>query len=498
MTVADANHQDTVTERDARPLRIVIVEDDDDARESLSGILELDGHQVHAARSTTEVLDKDWLSHADVLMLDRKLPDGMVEQLLPELQQRAPHADVIIVTGYADLQGTIEAMRLGATDYLLKPIDPAMLRANLVRLSKRRRTEALLREERQFAQKVLDTAEAMVVVLDTQGRVVRWNPYFSERTGVSLEACGGEDWFERFVPQEHRERVREVFYRTVMRLETRGVVNPILTANGGKIDVRWSNTTLRDADDNVVAVLAVGLDITDLLKAQQDVLQAERLAAIGRTMAGLAHESRNALQRIQNSAALLELHLQGDGEGLVDVRNIERAADDVRRLLEEVRSYAAPVQLDLQEIAAVQLWRDAWSDLEVERKDRDIQLAASCRDPRLTLRVDRMKMAQAFRNLFENSFDACADPVRLEIACESWDDRVRITYSDNGPGVPAEQSEQIFEAFHTTKPKGTGLGLSIVKRVIEAHRGEIHLERGESQPGARFVLELPKDPSDGI
>ncbi len=328
------------------PLRVLIVEDDEDARESLRDILSLDDHQVEAVATAGAALGNRKFAQSDVIVLDRQLPDGLAEELLPQFKQLAPHSELIVITGYADLEGTIKALREGAADYIVKPINPDALRASLVRIAERRRIEGELQKERRFAEEVLETAEAIILVLDLQGRILRFNPYLTQLTGYTLEEVRHQNWFDRFIPGRDITRVRGVFGRTVQQLQTRGVVNSIRTKSGRLRSIRWSNTTLKDEHGEPAAILSVGLDVTHVMHAQDQLLQSERLAAIGQTMAGLAHESRNALQRIQAVLEVLELQFEDQPEILRDLATIDRASRDLRNLLEEVRAYAAPIHLE--------------------------------------------------------------------------------------------------------------------------------------------------------
>ena len=132
---------------------VLIVEDDADTRDNLRDILELDGHRIDEAATAAEALDReDWSAYATIL-LDRKLPDGTAADLLPRLRRLAPTSAVIVVTGHADVDGAIEAIRHGAIDYLLKPIDPDELRARLGRIADHRRLEEERRESERFARR---------------------------------------------------------------------------------------------------------------------------------------------------------------------------------------------------------------------------------------------------------------------------------------------------------------------------------------------------------
>src|SRR5438105_861948 len=121
------------------PLHVLVVDDDADTRSNLADILELDGYQVETAGGAAEALARDTWPLLSAIILDRKLPDGSAEELLPRLRELAPQAAVLVVTGYADVQGAVAAIRLGAADYLLKPIDADELRARLGRIAEHRR-----------------------------------------------------------------------------------------------------------------------------------------------------------------------------------------------------------------------------------------------------------------------------------------------------------------------------------------------------------------------
>jgi signal transduction histidine kinase len=131
---------------DKRPAaRVLVIDDDPDTQANLRDILELDDYEVATAGTAVEALaGGDW-DRTGAIVLDRVLPDGTAEELLPRLKGLAPHADVLIVTGHSDLQGAIAALRQGAADYIVKPISPDALRASLARIAERQRLQSQLR-----------------------------------------------------------------------------------------------------------------------------------------------------------------------------------------------------------------------------------------------------------------------------------------------------------------------------------------------------------------
>jgi signal transduction histidine kinase len=131
--------------------RVLIIEDDEATRANLRDILELDSYAVESVGTVADALHRDDWSRFSAIILDRRLPDGTAERLLPQLRDLAPDAAVIIVTGHADVDGAIAAIRQGAVDYILKPIDAGLLRSRLGRLAERKRLAAELKEAQERA-----------------------------------------------------------------------------------------------------------------------------------------------------------------------------------------------------------------------------------------------------------------------------------------------------------------------------------------------------------
>jgi signal transduction histidine kinase len=234
----------------------------------------------------------------------------------------------------------------------------------------------------------------------------------------------------------------------------------------------------------------------ELQEAQQRALQAERLAAIGEVYTGLAHESRNALQRSQACLERLAKRVRDRPEALDLIARIQRAQDHLHHLYEEVRSYAAPLNhLARQQSDLRQLLQESWADLAVQRKNRRAELAARAAGFDLHCWVDPHRMEQVFRNILENALSACPDPVEIQVEWAETDldgrPAVRVAIRDHGPGLTPEARQRIFEPFYTTKTKGTGLGMAITKRIVEAHGGRIAVG-DQPGPGAEIVVILPR------
>ncbi|MBI3410332.1 MAG: PAS domain S-box protein [Planctomycetes bacterium] len=477
-----------------REIRVLVIEDDPDTRANLRDILELDGYVVEAASTVAEALDRDNWSEISTIILDYRLPDGSAETLLPRLRELAPKAAVIVSTGVAGLSGAILAVRQGAADYIVKPLDADALRASLARIADRQnlarakeRTEAAFRS-------LVEAAPCMIVIMRPDRTILYFSPFAEELTGYEANEVIGKNYLSIFVPEpETVELMDGKFGRILAGTTTRGFECPVRCKNGSRRWMVWNAERLTNYEEGP-SILAVGQDITTLKQAQEQALQAERLAAIGQMVTGLAHESGNALARSQACLEMLSLEVEDRPEAQDLISRIQLAQDHLRQLYEEVRTYAAPLKLELEEWSLSGIWRQAWQNLALLRQGKSATLFEEINGQDVSCFVDQFRLEQVFRNILENSLAASGDAAQIRVSCSSTEiegqPAIRIAIRDNGPGLTPEQRQRIFDPFFTTKTKGTGLGMAIAKRIVEAHCGQIDVGSG-ANPGAEIVVTLP-------
>ncbi len=354
-------------------------------------------------------------------------------------------------------------------------------------------------DSQNFLERVLDGIPEVTIVIDRVHRIVFANRAARQWAGVEDFAAGGLKCHQML---HHRDDPCEGDGQTCPMdrvLETRGPVTVTHThfaADGRQTQVEVSAAPLLDDAGQVTAMIESCRDVTELQAAQQRLVQAERLAAIGEAMTGLAHESRNALQRSQACLEDLAARLEDRPEAMDLINRIQQAQDHLHHLYEEVREYAAPVVLQpsLQDLSS--LMREAWDGVTVMQPGRSARLReATDADLDLRCEVDAFAMGQVFRNILENALDACADPAVVEVAYSPVQvlggECLQIRIRDHGPGLTPEQQRRIFDSFYTTKTKGTGLGMPIAKRLVEAHGGRI-LAASATGGGAEILVILPR------
>jgi len=341
---------------------------------------------------------------------------------------------------------------------------------------------------------LVEAAACLVVIVDENRRIAYCSPYGCELTGHAVDELVGRGFLDTLVAPSARAEVVEELAATFAGQPTRGREHPILCRDGSQRWLVWNARRLESFNDSP-AVLAVGHDFTERREAHERMLRAERLAGIGQMITGLAHESRNALQRIQSCSEMLELEVEENDEAIRLLHRLQSAQNDLRRLLDEVRNFAAPIQLERSTCDLANTWREAWNLLETVWRDRDATLEEALECVDLQIFADRYRLVRLFRNLLENSLAACRDPVRIGIRCREVTHNKRpaieIAIADNGPGLSPDARQNVFEPFFTTKTKGTGLGMAIARQIVDAHGGRISL--GKADQGAEFIIKLPRN-----
>ena len=231
-------------------------------------------------------------------------------------------------------------------------------------------------------------------------------------------------------------------------------------------------------------------------------LQNERLAAIGETMTGLVHESRNALQRARACLEMLAVEIADRPGALNLVERIQHAQNDLHQLFEEVREYAAPIQLQLQKCNLADIWRQAWQDLSGLLEEKKLRLVESTHGLGLECSVDPFTLRHAFRNILENAIQASPPGSRVEIALRTatvnGQEGLQITISDQGPGISAEIRTRSLGAVlyhqnqrHRLRPGNHPAHYPIARRPNRSGGCTSARSTDTDLPGARTLMTKP-------
>ncbi|HEU4953993.1 MAG TPA: ATP-binding protein, partial [Gemmatimonadales bacterium] len=349
-----------------------------------------------------------------------------------------------------------------------------------------------------FISLVIDSLPVGLYVVDRDYRIQIWNRKRETGTqGLRRGEVVGRPVFD-VLTRQSREQLRAEFDRVFATGEIQQ--SELEVAQGDEVrHFRLSKIPMRLDGDAITHVITIGEDVTEWHAVQGQILQAEKLAAIGQLAAGVMHEINNPLATIGACVAASQGRLE-DGETGRDAigeyleiidKEVERCTGIVDRLLDfsrpkRVVRTAVPLDAMVEETLFLLKHHHRFKGLEVTR-----ELA-----PGLPSALgSREQLIQVLMALLLNAADAMEQGGTLTIRTGRVPGRageIFLEVADTGPGIPREDQARIFEPFFTTKPpgRGTGLGLSICYAIVEAHQGRIEVESAPGR-GARFRVHLP-------
>ena len=308
----------------AHPVTVLLVEDNvgdaqlivDAFRETASG-----DFAIERVARLEPALERLGRAGVDAVLLDLGLPDCQGIETFQRTHLAAPGKPIVVISGLDDEQVALEAVRLGAQDYLVKGRieGPLLVQAIRYAIERKRADEALHASERR-ALRLFDTVDLIVLGLDSAGAVDYVNPYFLQLTGYRPEEVLGQPWVERFLPTAHQTRMTGVFLDLRDRDLHPHYQNPIVTKTGEERLIAWNNTVVRDREGRPIGTLSVGTDITEHRRLEEQFRQSQKMEAVGRLAGGVAHDFNNILTAILGYAELLLVELPPDSEHLADAR----------------------------------------------------------------------------------------------------------------------------------------------------------------------------------
>jgi two-component system NtrC family sensor kinase len=365
-------------------------------------------------------------------------------------------------------------------------------RGVMLDISGLRTFQSELQRERDFSGKILNNTQSLILVADVHGVVTYANRRWYDM-GYQQNQLLDQPLEELIVPAR-RQALHEAFAAILTGQQVDNLEVQILQGEGRVGYFSMNLSPMRDEQGNVASIVVVMSDITDAATLQAKLLHAEKMAAVGQLVAGVAHEVNNPLTAILGFADLLMESPEVPESARKDLRVILQEAQRTKQIVQNLLSFARqmppqsrPVQLNTILSRTVQL-------RAYDFHSRGVQVVEQL-DPDLPQVIgDAHQLQQVFLNILNNAYDAVRDtgrPARIEITTSTPGQFVEISFRDNGYGISFP--ERIFDPFFTTKEigKGTGLGLSICYGIVREHAGEILCYNNAEGEGATFVVRLP-------
>ena len=396
---------------------------------------------------------------------------------------------------------------------------------------------AALEESHQFIESVLSSMSDLLVVCDRHGRIEEVNASLQRFTGREERELKGTQVAALFADEGSQQRVQELF-SPQQRVATHDLELSIATVEGTAMPVSINCTPRLSGVGKLVGMVVTGRPVGELRRAyhvlrqtheelkrtQQQLVQSEKMASLGRLVAGVAHELNNPISfvlgnvmALRRYAGRLHTYIEAvnacdcahtpDLEGLRQELRIDRILEDMSPLLDgmiEGAERTRDIVDGLKRFSAID--RQADEDFNLtEVIERSVRWVTRSMPPKFRIDVDLQaelpmrgssgQLQQVIMNLVQNACDAMADTPepRLEVRAQpAAGEVVVVSVADNGPGIAAEHLARLFDPFFTTKPvgQGTGLGLSISYGIVERHGGKLEAAN-RPEGGAVFTLLLP-------
>lgn len=493
------------------PLRILHLEDDITDAELLQTLLEAEGIVSHATRIETQADFLAALEHGgfDLILADHTLPsfDGL-SALKITLETR-PEVPFIFVSGTLGEEVAIEALKMGATDYVLKerlsrivPSVQRALREAEERTERKCAQEALWKSERQF-RALFDQAAVGIALVNAAGQTLESNRKLQQMLGYSGEEIRSLP-FAQVTHPDDRERDRNLFAELVSgQRDHYHIEKRYYRKDGSQV---WGNETVslvRDGRDEPLFGMAIVEDITERKQAEERLTQVtqeliernaelwrlqgelgrvEPLAALGRVTGTIAHELGTPLNTVLGYSQLLAQEALSDSAR----ENLDIIESQARRMIEIIQHYLSHTRDAFQRRSQLNLNHLVQETVVLLKpifQQHQVQVRVELADSLPLLSGDGASLQRVLINVLNNAVDALEEGgrvtvvTRLSTAPEAAQPGVIMEITDTGSGIPPELLPRIFELFVTTKApgKGTGLGLALCHEIIKAHEGSLEI-----------------------
>ena len=473
---------------------VLVVDDEKRIRDVCLKMLTGEGHEVAGAETAEAGIRMIKNRHFDIILLDLMMPGISGMDALRQIRATHPDTVVIVITGYATLEHSIEAMKNGAFDFLSKPFSPGDLLIVINRAVDHIRTLKDIATEKSRMRVMINQLADGVMTTDNQKRIAQANPAFLKMIGYhgprpigrAVEEIVGiqllNDMIDRVLDAPEDESI-----------EVSEEVCPEPSAKSAEMIIGAHCVPFRDRLGRNLGTITVLHDITALKRMDQ--LKSNFVSMV-------SHEIRSPMNSV-----LMQLKVVLDGlagDTTLKQRDILGRASEkitalitlVSELLDLAKIESGLLTREREEIRIAQLLEDQVAFHQAPAQAKSIQLRLGHLPALPTLMANRLNLEEVFSNLIGNAINYTPENGKISIDAAVEGDYVCVRVTDTGVGIAEEDLDRIFDRFYRVKNDktrfviGTGLGLTIVKSIVDAHHGMI---RVESKPdrGTTFSVFLP-------
>ena len=472
-------------------VRILIIDDDHDDFLIISDYLRsIDPHrfEINWCYQYQEAVQEIARQAHNVYFVDYRLGAKTGLDLLRDAEALKCEEPIILLTGYGNPQVDKEAMRIGATDYLVKSELTSEKLERCIRYSLERSAaiKALRANEEKY-RNIFERSKDAVFITDTELRFKDVNLATQQLLEIDSQTLLEKSLYDLIEDEAIRAKIREGLASAgeVVDLEL------VLTDESQEKKYFVLTASTQEGTNGDAYVQGILHDITNLKKAERATLYAEKLAAAGRLVRTLAHEVRNPLNNVQMAIEQLDSsHVPEDDKIFLEIiqRNAKRIDNLIGELLDSYRPYEKTFRVtNLRNVLEDTL------QLALDRvRLKGIKISAKYPSEPCIFQADEEKLKIAFLNIVVNATEAIPNGNgEVDIVLSEKPEHYIVEIADNGTGIPPEILAKLFEPYFTSKRNGMGLGLASTLNIVQAHGGTIDVE-SEVNNGSKFIVSVPK------
>ncbi|MFH1977611.1 MAG: response regulator [Pseudomonadota bacterium] len=497
--------------------KILIVDDEELIVKLLSMSLRSDGYETLSAYSGQQGLEVFKSESPDIVITDIKMPgmDGL--ELLKKIKEIDPEKEVIIVTGHGDIDSTITALQHGASDFINKPVRDDALAIALERAKSKiilrkklkdyttnleiKIAEATeeIRRKSDFQKLLIKSSHDAIIAFNHDWKVVMYNPEAARIFGESPKDVRNK----MTIDELYTPRIANIFKNQFRNEKDQKVLpwkeNIIKTKDGRQIPVRYISDTLFE-NGQFVGTVNFFQDLTEIKRLEKELVQSERMAAVGQTVSGLAHYVKNILVGLKGGSYVVDVGIQkNDMEKLkagweTIKKNIKRVGD----LTQDLLTYSKQREPEMETCSPNGIVEELTELLKDFATSKGIRLTKELDTGIGEVLADPKTIHHSLLNIINNAIDACMEDENVskkhEVTIKTYKDEknmICFEVRDNGCGMDDNTRKQLFTPLFSSKGgKGTGLGLLVTGKLIEEHKGSIDIETSPGN-GSTFRIKLP-------
>ena len=497
--------------------KILLIDDEPDIVRVLGISLRADGYEVIPALSGAEGLEAFATHKPEIVITDIKMPgmDGI--EVLEKIKDLDPNTEVIIITGHGDIDNTIEALKYGASDFINKPVRDDALSIALKRAKEKLDIKRQLkdytidlekkidfatkelRRQTNFQTKLIRSSNDGIVATGRDLNIIIYNPGAERIFGYGQSEVIYKMSVSKLYPPEIADRFRDTIAGKDDTRDFPWIETTITSKDGQTIPVRFSGTVLQEKDEEMGTV-AFFQDLREIKRLEKELVQSERLAAIGQTIAGLAHGIKNILHGLKGGSYLVDIGINRN-----DTDKLKKGWDMIKRnvgrtsnLVMDLLSYSKEREPEYEVCSPNEIASQVCELLQDKAIENKVEIIAEYDDAIGKVSMDPDTIHESLLNLMSNAVDAClfddntdkSWQVSIKTAREN-ENFIKFEVSDNGVGMDEEVLRRLFTSFFSTKGhRGTGLGLMVTRKLIEEHNGTIEVN-SQLGKGTVFTVRLP-------